>query len=422
MIDSRTCAIFSLFHHNVYKSDGLFNYNTEVLYYNSKKSKPTATITDLSQKIYQIVTSSIEGCNDNEISLTLTGGMDSRVILACLLNAGVKPNCFTYGNAKAKDVVFANGLAKEFGLIYHNAASEPPTREWYHKWVIETIKRDNGNSHLHRAHRTAAIAEHYEIFKPKVLFTGHMGGEGLRGLTYNSYFASPFFELVNEDEAEPLVAAKEVLSNYFLKAENINFDQLLYQVKSLPWMNTDRQINKYYFIFDLVGKIHHAQDIRLFQSYVPKVVPVYLQKSYLETLFGSPYHLLNKKKGILGQLNNPFVHSKLIEQIYPKLLDYPLVNDYKPQEFLRGLWYYVPAKLIRGYLSRTKYSPTFSYGKWFVDYVKEHAQNISHDIWEIFNKEDYLKALYSHNHRKDEGYWHKFSNPIFFDLINKTLK
>jgi len=379
-------------------------------------------VQDIAEVINQIVKRKADGFKDTEISLTLTGGMDSRVILAALLKAGIKPNCMTFGDPRTTDVVLAENIASAFDLPFQNTSQRKPDKEWYYKWVTETIKRDNGNAHLHRAHRTAAIAEHAAKYNPKALFTGHMGGEGLRGLTYNNYFASPFFEWVNEGKVEKKEAAAKVLSDYFIKMQNIDYDELLNEIKQLSWMKNDTKTNKLFFLYDLLAKIHHAQDIRLYQSYVPDVVPVYLQKEYLETVFNSPYNFLNKGEGILSRLKNPYVYCKIIEYLYPPLLDFPLSNGFTPQEYLKGLWYYVPVKLWRDSTQKRKFPPTFSYGQWYVDFVKEHAENISPEIWKIYDRDKYMQALYNNEHRTDEGYWHKFSNPIFFDLVEKYKK
>lgn len=421
MEDSFGNSLFTLFHHNINHPGEILDFDLQRLFDRiNKRSK--FKIKDIANAILHSIKPNTNGYKNAEVSLTLTGGMDSRLILACLLNAGVKPNCMVYGNPKSKDAIYSKKLAEHFSLKFHNTVTQPPGKEWYYQWVVETIKRDNGNSHLHRAHRTAAVAEHAELFAPKVLFTGHMGGEGIRGLTYNNYFASPFFEWVNEGSKQPLEAAKMVLNDYFLKTENIDFDALLNQVNELPWMQHDKELNKFYFLYGLVADIHHAQDIRLYQSYVEKVVPVFLQKEYLEAIFSSKYHFLAKSEGFMGKLRNPWLYCKLIEQIYPPLLDFPLANGFSPREYLKGLWYYVPVKLYRDYTRKDKYPPSFSYGKWYQDFVKEHAQNIAPEIWEVYDKKRYFEALENNEHRTDEGYWHKFSNPIYFDLVEKYKK
>lgn len=415
-------ALFSLFHHNINgKHEKYYYCASDICKSITGLSGNDTTIKSIAEKLYCVITNKLADLTDEQISITLTGGMDSRVLLACLLKAGVKPNCLVYGNKYASDVIVVRELAEKFGLKFHNAVHKLPTKYWYYDWVVETIKRDGGNSHLHRAHRTAAISEHAVLFNPKILFTGHMGGEGLRGLSYNNYFASPFFESVNEGREKPLQAAQKVLYDYFHKTDTINYYDLLTKVMRLSWMKNDRERNKFFFLYDLVANIHHAQDIRLYRTYIQEVIPVFMQKSYLEMLFNSPYHFMAKPKGVMGRLANPFVHCKLLEYLYPRLLDYPLSNGYKPRDYMKGLWYYVPKKLYRRYRQKRKHPPSFSYGSWYVNFVKEHSGNISDDIWEIYDKKRYMKNLYINKHGTDEGYWHKYSNPIYFDFINKIL-
>jgi len=411
--------MFTVFHHDVEYKDERYVFETDELLSRSQKPEKIS-IREIADVLFKIVTDHLSGRTDSEISLTLTGGMDSRVILACLLKAGIKPNCITFGSPDAGDIYFAQKLAQAFDLPFHNAVQQQPDKEWYLKWVLETIKIDAGNSHLHRAHRTAAISEHAEKYSPKVLFTGHMGGEGLRGLSYNNYFASPFFQIVNEGLAEPKEALKKTLEDYFLLTDRIDFDALLNQIYALPWMPHDSEINKLFFLYDLVGKIHHTQDIRLYSNYVPNVVPVYLNKEYLEVLFNSPFHFLTKKKGLAGRLSNPYVHCKLIGILYPKLLEYQLSNGFKPTEYLKGLWYYVPVKLYRSFKHKKQFLPSFPYNQWYVDFVKEYSQNLSSELWEIYDKKNYMQALEQAPHKNDEGYWQKFSNPIYFDLVEKV--
>jgi hypothetical protein len=421
-LDIENLALFSIFHHFVNDKFEVFQYDTPNLYKSSLRiNESDAGIEDIASCIYNEVVRHLDGFTDSQVSITLTGGMDSRVVLACLLKAGVKPNCLVYGHHKSIDAAVAQKIADTFELKFHNAVQDPPTKEWYYHWVVETIKRDGGNSHLHRAHRTAAISEHTQLFYPKILFTGHMGGEGLRGLTYNNYFSSPFFESVNEGIEEISANAQRVLFDYFHKTGSINFPDLLSKIMTLSWMKHDRTLNKLFFLYDLVGKIHHAQDIRLYRSYIPKVIPVFLQQRYLETLFSSSHHFMCKPAGILGRLSNPYIYSKIIESIYPPLLDLSLSNGYTLREYLKGYLYYVPVKIIRSYKQRKNHPPSFSYDVWYVDFVKEHAENISRELWEIYDKKRYMEDLYTNNHGTDEGYWHKFSNPIFFDLVDKFV-
>ena len=412
-------ALFSLFHHDIYFHDENKIDTNKLI--NLTDKKENISIKELGELLIKNIEQAVEGLNDSEISITLTGGMDSRVILACLLKLGIKPNCLTFGSPHSADVVYAKQLAKSIGLNFHNTASFPPDSTCYKKWVEKVIQLDNGNAHLHRAHRLAAIAEHASEYQPKLLLIGHMGGEGLRGLGYNNYFSSRFFEEVNKKGKTIEDSFSSVLDEYFIRKENLDIKAIIEAIKKLPYMSEDHHKNEFYFLYDLIGNIHHQQDIRLYKKHIKNVHPVYLQENYLTALFSSKHHFLNNPSGILGKMNNPKVHSLLIRHIYPSLLNYPLSKGYKPSEYLKGLWYVVPKKIWRKYTSKKKYGSNFSYGKWYVDFVKEHSENISDEIWEHYDKEKYMHTLYKNKHETNEGYWHKFSNPIFFDLKNKLL-
>ena len=412
-------ALFTLFHHDITYQNNTFKFDTKYLY-EIAQEQPKYNIEDIVDKFYCIITEHLNGYKNSEVSITLTGGMDSRIILAALLKAGVKPNCITFGNSQAIDVVLAKNIAEHFGLSFHNACPNSPIKEWYYKWIVDTIIKDNGNAHLHRAHRNAAIAEHTEIYSPKVLFTGHMGGESIKGYIYNNYIASSFLEIINGRKKDILETARGILFDYFIKTENVDFNVLKKSLENLTWLKHDRETNEFFFLYDLVAKIHHAQDIRLYQNYVPKVVPVFLEEQYLELLFASPYNFLSKKNTLLNRVKYPEFYCRIIQKLYPPLLDFTFANGFSPKEYLRGFWRYLPYKLYRD-TQKKKYPPTFSYGKWYVDFVKKHVQNMSPEIWEIYDKIRYMKALENNYHRSDEGYWHKFSNPIFFDLVRKYI-
>lgn len=56
--------------------------------------------------------------NFNSISLGLSGGFDSRLILMCLLNNNKKPHVYTSGTKDSFDVNFARGVCNKYGLEF----------------------------------------------------------------------------------------------------------------------------------------------------------------------------------------------------------------------------------------------------------------------------------------------------------------
>ena len=418
-MDINNIALFSLFHHDVSYSNNEFEYQTELLEDLSKENAKVS-LGEIAESLIDIVKGNIKGISSDKISITLTGGMDSRIILACLLKLGIKPVCLTYGNFLANDVLISKIIGEKYGLKVNNAISTEPNPETYHEWVKNVVKLDSGNAHLHRAHRYAAIEEHVKMFDTKVLFTGHMGGEGIRGLTYNNYFSSSFYQNVNQKRHHINSEIDSVLKRYFLNTDKLDFDFLISKINKLSWMKNDSKINELYFLYDLIGKIHHYQDIRLYKLFVPNVVPVYLQKQYLEKLFSSNHHFLKKQNGFLGSLQNPKLYCELLKIIYPSLLNIPLSNGYSPSDYIKGLHYYLPIRVWRKYINKKPSFSSFKYGEWYKNYVKNNSNEMDPEIWNLYNKDAYFKSLNFNDYKTDEGYWHRFSNPIFFDLILKN--
>lgn len=412
-------ALFSLFHHDVSATLNEETHLSDKLWNNLQKPVSISE-NEIGEEILAIIKRKTLNIPNQEIGLTLTGGFDSRVILAALLHLGIKPICFTYGDERNRDIQIARNICKKLGLTYYNVANKKPTKEWYLKWVNQTINLDEGNAHLHRAHRTAAIAELTEIHPLKVLFTGHLGGENIRGLSYNDYFASPFFEDFNENKLSEDENLRNQLRRYFIELNESEIIQLLEIVNSLPWMTKDKNRNKLYFVNELVGKIHHNQDIRIYSKFVETVVPVYLQESYLEKLTLSKHHFMRKLDKKVSFLEHPKLYCQLISKFYPALLDIELSNGYAPKDFLKGNLNYIVKRIWQKYIKKIKNYPSFSYNDWFIEFVNEKSKEISDEIWTIYNKELYFQQLNSTELKTNEGFWHKFSNPIFFDLINKN--
>jgi hypothetical protein len=150
------------------------------------------------------------------------------------------------------------------------------------------------------------------------------------------------------------------------------------------------------------------------------VVPVYLQASYLEKLTLSKHHFMRKLDKKVGFLEHPKLYCQLISNFYPVLLTIELSNGYAPKDFLKGKMNYVFKRIWKKYIKKIKNHSSFSYTDWYIDFVNEKSKEISEEIWTVYDKDSYFHALNTTEFKTNEGFWHKFSNPIFFDLINKN--
>ena len=101
---------------------------------------------------------------------------------------------------------------------------------------------------------------------------------------------------------------------------------------------------------------------------------------------------------------------------YPELLKIELSNGYKPSDYEKGIFHYVKKRIFKKYILKSYNPPSFSYGQWYIDFVTKNSNLVQNEIWEYFDQKAYFHALKENQHASNEGYWHKFSNPIFFNL------
>lgn len=418
-INPLNLALFSFFHHDVtgYIDFPITKSHEWLKIIQAPVSKDESNILHV---IKNIISETLHLSGDGKVAITLTGGFDSRVVLAALLHFGVKPICVTYGDERNRDIQISRKIAEHFGLKHYNVAAKTPTAEWYEHWINKTIEIDGGNAHLHRAHRTAAIAELLEKEKIEVLFTGHLGGENIRGLSYNDYFASPLFENVNEGKLSMKEAVNKEMKRYFLRPEKIDINEIYDCIESLPWMSENKRNNKFFFVNELVGNIHHRQDLRIYNHFVPKVVPLFLIDEYIEALCATKHHFLRKENLRFVALQHPKLYCYLISRLFPDLMQFELSNGYAPVDYTKGIIYYTAKRIYQKKVQKIKNYPSFSYGTWYADWIKNRVEAIDEKIWEIYDEQAYKSTLNSISLQQNEGFWHRFSNPLFFDLILKS--
>ena len=410
-------SLFSLFHHET-NSINCKQLNSKELYELSKE-KITKDEKDIANCLVELVSKKINGLNDHEIGLTLTGGFDSRIILSILLYLKKKPICFTYGDPHNRDIIISKQLCEKFNLKFVHVVKDKINAVWYEAWVNETISRGKGEAHFHRAHRTAAIHEFTSKNPIKILFTGHFGGESIRGLSLNNYFTSHYYNQFQEDSTKQ--SCKETLFDYFIQAPNENeLNTIQKEISKLSWMSDSRKESTFYFLYDLIANIHHRQDIEIFKTFVPKVVPVFMTSQLQEVLIKTRFHYMRRSKSKMSKLNHPELYCLLLKYFEPKLMDISLSNGYKPSDYQKGMLFYGCIRMYNKLFKKNINYPSFKYDHWYIDFIKDKANEISDEVWEFYDKEKYFKCLKEGNHETNEGYWHKFSNPIFIDLLLKS--
>lgn len=378
---------------------------------------------DLTQFFKTNTKNIIEYFNPQNIHLTQTGGRDTRTILSSLLANKVKPNLFTFGFPTGRDVIVSKDIAKKLGLEFNNPYIEKPNDETYQKLVNEIVSFTNPLIHLHRAHRLDAIKKQVDKYgQIDILFMGAMGGDYIKGVSFNDYIVSKFIRRFIFEEIDKRELIEQTLNENFLRYDDRIIEELFLLVNQIEFMNAETFKQKEFLIaFDLIGSVHDIQDISIFDNYVDKVICPFMDIDFLEILFNSPFSLLDhnrNSKNLIKKLEGGELQSTIIKNLYPKLAEIEFANGYTANDVLgNNILYFLKRVYLR--LFKLKSSSTFSYDNWFYSFVEKNIDNLTNTIDAQYDIDKVLKEFQNIQHLTTEGYWQKFTNPINLSLYSK---
>jgi hypothetical protein len=355
----------------------------------------------------------------NEITMTLTGGNDTRMVLASLLNNGIKPNSFTFGDSKSGDVVVANSIANLLDLNYNNYFINHPTKEWFKEFSDLIITTGNTLVNIHRAHRLHSIKEEMKLNPTnEMLFTGFMGGDYIKGIVYDDYITSMLMRMWKYDKRKNINTILKLIKHNYIKCPLSMLECINHRIIELPYFNrasTDIE-RELYYIYYVIGCTHDWQDSYIFDRHIKYVVNPFMDIDFLEALFSSKYSMLHKDNtgdGIFRKMFYPELHIKISNSLAPNLSDIPYAKKgyYSNNEYMNNKLTYILRRVWR-YRKRMLYSQNFPLGNWFKDYVSNEFNNVDNNIKELFNYELLKKVLMNNKHLTTEESWHIYTNII----------
>ena len=392
-------------------------WDVKTLFHSQKK---TSSYLEYSLLYKNLIKQYIEFYKPNEISFTLTGGSDSRILLGTLLSLGQKPKTFTFGNPKSGDVVVAKNLAASLGLIHNHYNEENPSSGWF-KNLTQHIKEEGSSIiNFHRAYRLDGLLR--EVLKnpeSDITIVGHGGGEPIRGLYYDNLIVTDFVKDWKPDNENNRELLKGYLRNRFINTELIDFDYVESFLNNLPYLKAKGKEREFLLIFQLLIGNHLYQDLSLYNTFHNRVITPFLDVDYLEYLFTTQYSMIyknNSSKNPFKRLNIPDLHCNVIKEIYPQLLKYTLNNDYTPAEYLQSKFLYLIKRGIRKFINK-KPESNFYYKSWFYDYINENwPEEFNSQISKVFDIEKAkVQLATTEKHGITEKYWVKYSSLVMLN-------
>lgn len=440
-------ALFAVFQHfvngqtllqNVYYSlpatkltfdkNGLRQYQYLSNNYFEKLPKNKTTENQFHDIFLKSISNTLDYLKISSLSLTLTGGRDTRSILATLLYLNEEPRCFTFGYPTGIDVIVSQNLAKECSLSFSNHDIDQLNTLTYKQLVDEIINRQDVFVHLHRAHRLDAIKKEAAEFSFNLdaVFVGAMGGDYIMGGHFNDYIITEFIRryLFGNEDLDALII--EILEKHFVvhDANTVSFIKEQLKLLNLEPNRFDKSA-EFSLVHRIIGCTHDIQDINVFFTYSKHVVAPYMDLDVMEALFSSPlslFHNSRHTKNPIKRLRGGELQSSVIKKYSPLLASIPFANRYTANDVLGNrLLYLLKRTLLE--LTKPANKPTFSYGDWFADLIKHHLfNNEQFGLTNVYNMSAIKETLFNNSHETHEGYWHVYSNPVMLNLYYNNIK
>jgi asparagine synthase (glutamine-hydrolysing) len=149
---------------------------------------------------------------DSKIGIALTGGLDSRMIMACRPDTADEPVCYTFSgeNGQTLDDRLAARVAKACDLKHELLRIRPDFFSDFASHVDRTVNRTDGCSGALGAHEIYLNAQARQL--APVRLTGVFGGEILRGVsTFKLVRLSP--QLTNPEFHQNINSSAGMLAN-----------------------------------------------------------------------------------------------------------------------------------------------------------------------------------------------------------------
>ncbi len=449
-IDYENAAIFSLISHFIDGATLFKNVSSsrpaELLkledckvemssYWSPVEMLKSRKINNISLDIYaekwkEIITNYVSYLKPRGISITTTGGNDSRMVLAALLSEKIRLHSFTFGDPKSYDGIITKQIKETINIEHDNYFVKHPTSEWFEKQAEKLVRFGNSLINIHRAHRNDAIEkEHNNYPLSEMIFTGLVGGEYLKKPNYNNIqipvLISQILNTKKEKEAIELIDNCLILKG--LNIENVNTKRIYKKIKRFidygDGLNSKER--KFVYVYLFYGSAHHTQDSNVFANSVTYVVNSYMDIDFLELISGYKKWYINKKFNFFDQMFNSGFLVGITDKLAPELstIPYAKKGKYTANELLRNKLKYLVLRFSY-FCNKDKetYPANFPMGKWLYYFSKEKINNLNDEIASLYDSTFLLEQLEKVKTKSREESWHIITNPVNLDMIYEFYK
>jgi len=258
-----------------------------------------------------------------KIGILLSGGYDSRAILACLFKLGIKGYAYTWDNPAVRETGIAQRLSKETGFKLKFLPFYP-SAEATENLIYEVGEITEFNFPLFHIGRYNAIKQISD--RLDIIFSGQ--GELIRITPVpNDYISETTLNNIYRNSDR-----KKIDHFFSLQEDDKSFQEFAYRhLSPVEQLTCFLLYNAYR---DDYGILRYGES-----SLIPVVMP-FFDGRIIELLLKSPYSIARLKfwkKSILFTLRNRQIYYRIISKLAPKLLEIPLDRGY-PQKYDSSYW------------------------------------------------------------------------------------
>jgi hypothetical protein len=374
---------------------------------------------ELASAWFEIISNSIDYLNPKKIVVTMTGGNDSRMIVASLLKKNLEFNGYTYGNPESRDGVIASLLQHRISKMnYHCYYAQEANFEWLKK--LSTYILENGNSlvNIHRAHRLDAF-QNEMINNPEneMLITGMLGGDYIKAYNRKMNIMMRIcllFEEHRHDFFDSTLIGE--MKRLFIDISKVDINKIKKLINEWGVFNIkQKKIREFYYMYHMWGCMHHSQDARLYSQVIPYNLNPFMDIDFLELLAKAGNSLLIKGSGdLISRAFSSKFQVQITDLFAPQLSDVPYAKNgmYTARDYLHK-----PVKQLVGRLkdlirNNPKYPSNFPVGDWYKEMISYENLFDEGDIMDLFNQKEFISFFNNWEKASTEESWYIYTNPL----------
>ena len=397
--------------------------------FNAKKRTRKGSYVQHAKFWQSLIRNYVEYLRPKKIALTLTGGNDSRMVLAALLNLGVPYSLFTFGNPESADGIIARQICDKLSEKHYNYHVYNPDSKWLRSNICEIQKLSDSLINIHRAHRNYAASRHKTVdSESDMLLTGLMGGEYLKDPPYNNIVLPLLFKAIDEctTKNSQLDLLKIELKRVGIEPAKVDLEIL--SEKILKFLNKVKTFNckekKFFYCLYFYGSSHHSQDSQIFLSYFKYIVNPFMDIDFLEYIFFERLSYVFHNKFSFQKIFHSYFHVKITHLLAPQLskIEYAKKGRYTASDLLFNPIAY-SFKRARYFIKKEEYTQNFPMGYWLYSFCSEQIVNMNTELMALFEKSFLKNQLGIVKNKTTEESWHPLTNPINLnEICNYYLK